>query len=151
MPLYSYLYSLCVRLDSLKIIILGYQVRFIKIPGIKFLTLHIGSYVVFKYGTFCECLQMVCTKTFTKELMDVSRLWDLNELKLLIFRFLSVVLKVKHGLDKIGREKNGLAQDAVPESAPNGRDVDTSCVGLDMTVDSPMTSIGPVDWIGLWD
>ena len=30
---------------------------------------------------FFERLGMACTKTFTMELMDVSRLWDLNEKK----------------------------------------------------------------------
>ena len=30
---------------------------------------------------FFECLQIACTKTFTAELMDVSRLWNLNKKK----------------------------------------------------------------------
>ena len=30
---------------------------------------------------FFEHLQIACTKRFTAELMDVSRLWDLNEKK----------------------------------------------------------------------
>ena len=35
----------------------------------------------FARGTFCVRLWIVCTKTFTAELMDVSGLWDLNEKK----------------------------------------------------------------------
>ena len=30
---------------------------------------------------FFECLQIACIKQFTAELMDDSRLWDLNEKK----------------------------------------------------------------------
>ena len=56
---------------------------------------------------FCECLRIACTKMFTAELTDVSRLWDLNEKKeeLLYLRSLFGVLKVKDDLDKTGRKK----------------------------------------------
>ena len=33
---------------------------------------------IFARGTFCECLQIAYTKTFTAELMDIFELWDLN-------------------------------------------------------------------------
>ena len=38
-------------------------------------------YPLFAQGIFFKRLQMACTKTFTAELMDVSRLWDFNEKK----------------------------------------------------------------------
>ena len=63
---------------------------------------------LFARGTFCECLQITCTKMFTAELMDVSRLWDLNEKKveeLLYLLVLSGVLEVKDGLDRTGKKK----------------------------------------------
>ena len=50
---------------------------------------------------------MACTKTFTVEFMDVSRLQDLNKRKveeLLFFWSFSEVLEVKDGLDRIGRK-----------------------------------------------
>ena len=30
---------------------------------------------------FCECLQVACTKALAVELMNVSKLWDLNKQK----------------------------------------------------------------------
>ena len=64
-------------------------------------------------ATFClrhffEHLQMACTKTFTAELMDVSRLWSLNEREveeLLFLWSLSGVLEVNDGLDRTGMKK----------------------------------------------
>ena len=61
-----------------------------------------------KLPTYCarhcfERLWMACTKTFTAELMDVSRLWDLNEKKvgeLLYLWSLSRFLEVKYVLDR---------------------------------------------------
>ena len=35
----------------------------------------------FARGTFCERLQVACTKALAVELMNVSGLWDLNEQK----------------------------------------------------------------------
>ena len=63
-----------------------------------------------KFPTLCVRyflvhLQIACTKMVTVELMDVSRLWGLNEQKveellhLLVFR----VLEVKDGLDRADR------------------------------------------------
>ena len=59
-----------------------------------------------KRATFCA-RHFACTKTFTAELMDVSRLWGLNERKVEEFFFwsLSGVLEVKDGLDRTGMKK----------------------------------------------
>ena len=63
--------------------------------------------------TFCmryffEHLRMACTKTFTTELVDVSRLCGLNEKKveeLLYLLPLSGVLEVKYDLDRTDIKK----------------------------------------------
>ena len=63
---------------------------------------------LFTRGTFCERLRVARTKAVAVELMNVSRLWDLNERKL--EEFLSVfwslfgVLEVKDGLDRTGKK-----------------------------------------------
>ena len=36
---------------------------------------------LFARGTFCERLRVACTKAVAADLMNVSGLWDLNELK----------------------------------------------------------------------
>ena len=36
---------------------------------------------LFARGTFCEHFRVACTKAVAVELMNVSRLWDLNEQK----------------------------------------------------------------------
>ena len=52
---------------------------------------------IFARGTFYERLRVACTKAVVAELMNVSRLWDLNEQKVEEFLCLLVfgVLEVK--------------------------------------------------------
>ena len=64
-----------------------------------------------KCPTFCarhffERLRIACTKRFTAELIDVSRLWDLNEKKVVELLYLLVfeVLEVKDDLDRTGKK-----------------------------------------------
>ena len=65
---------------------------------------------------------MACTKTFTAELMDVSRLWERKVEELLFLRVFGV-LEVKDSLDRTSMKncKNfmhwNVAPDALPESA----------------------------------
>ena len=51
-----------------------------------------------------QCLWMAYTKTFSAQLMDVSRLWDLNKKKVeeLLYLLVFGVLEVKHDLDRTG-------------------------------------------------
>ena len=55
---------------------------------------------------FCDHLQTACTKAITAELMNVSGLWDLNELKVqeLLCLLVFGVLEVKDGLDRTGKK-----------------------------------------------
>ena len=55
-------------------------------------------------GTSCEHLQIACTKPFTAELMNISRLWDLSE-KIEELFYLLIFLEVKDDLDRTGMEK----------------------------------------------
>ena len=64
---------------------------------------------LFARGSFCECLQVACTKVRAAELMNVSGIWDLNEQKVeefLCLWSLFGVLEVKDGLDRASK-KNG--------------------------------------------
>ena len=47
---------------------------------------------LFAQGTFYECLRVACTKALAAELMNVSRLWDLNEQK--VEKFLCLLVFV---------------------------------------------------------
>ena len=56
---------------------------------------------------FFKHLRMACTKTFTAELIDVSKLWDFNEKKVeeLLYLLVFGVLEVKYDLDRTGMKK----------------------------------------------
>ena len=61
---------------------------------------------------FFKRLWIVCTITFTTKLIDISRLWDLNEKKVeeLLCLLVFGVLQVKDGLDRTDMYKDKLKQ-----------------------------------------